>query len=199
MAKATKGPLTTELQEDLRSYVERDVAAGFLQPDEIINSVVEVLEDEADPEALRVVATEATAKALEAHAAAQLEWPAVTDCDRLDRAFDELESLGIISRQNFSCCGTCGAGEILDEMAAASKRGVKVAGYTFYHAQDAEAAADGYGLCLNYGTEKEEEAAALEVARCVVSVLEKHGLATTWDGTWRKRIAVSLDWKRRRH
>ncbi len=193
-----KNTLPRGVVEELRSYIDRDVAAGFLPAAEIIESVVEVLSDEADPQALRHEAVKATAEALRAHALAQSQWPAVTDCDRLDSAFAALETLGIIARQNFSCCGTCGAGEILDEMAAAATQGQKAYGYTFYHAQDSESAAEGYGLCLNYGTEQDDEEAALAVAQKVVGVLEAHGLATEWDGTFSKRIAVTLDWQRRR-
>jgi|SRR5688572_26220324 len=190
--------LPAEVLEELRSYIDRDVAAGFLAAAQIIESAVEVLAEDADPEVLRHEAVKETTEALKAHALAQSQWPAVTDCDRLDSAFAELDSLGIISRQNFSCCGTCGAGEILDEMAAATTQGRNVLGYTFYHAQDTESAAEGYGLCLNYGADQDDEAASLSVAKKVVVVLEAHGLTTTWDGTWSKRIAVALDWKRRR-
>jgi len=35
---------------------------------------------------------------------AQREWPSVTDCDRLDRAFADLNGRGIVARQNFACC-----------------------------------------------------------------------------------------------
>lgn len=190
--------LPAEVLDDLLGYVSRDVAAGFLEPGEIIDFVVELLAGEAEPEALRAAAVDATMKALEAHSLAQSQWPAVTDCDRLDTAFATLETMGIIARQNFSCCGTCGAGEILDEMDAATKQGRKVVGYAFYHAQDTESAADGYGLCLNYGTDQDDEARALEIARQIVDVLEAQGLTTAWDGTWNQRISVSLDWKRRR-
>lgn len=194
-----KGMLSAEVLEELRGYIKRDVAGGFLPLDEIIESAVDVLAEDADPEVIRLEAVRATTEALEAHVSAQSQWPAVTDCDRLDAAFEQLEELGIISRQNFSCCGTCGAGEIVDEMAAATEQGRKVHGYTFYHAQDTESAVEGYGLCLNYGADQDGEASALEVAQKVVDVLEAHGLATTWDGTWNKRIAVTLDWKRRRN
>lgn len=193
-----KESISNELLDDLHSHIERDIAGGFLSPDQIVESAVEVFSDDAEPEALRAKAVRATAEALQAHSLAQSQWPSVTDCDRLDLAFAELDELGIISRQNFSCCGTCGSGEILDEMDAAAAQGRDVIGYTFYHAQDTESAAEGCGVCLNYGTGKDDEGAAIEIAQKVVAVLEAHGLTTTWDGTWERRIAVALDWKRRR-
>lgn len=70
-------------------------------------------------------------------------------------------------------------------------------GYAFYHTQDTEAAADGSGLYLNYGACEEGEAPALEVASAIVAELERHGLATRWNGSWDQRIGVTLDWKRR--
>lgn len=190
--------LTNEILEELRSYIDRDVAGGFLSADEIVETVVEILGNEADSEALRVEAVKATALAMNAHASDQSSWPSVTDCDRLDSAFAELDKIGIISRQNFSCCGTCGSGDILEVMSAVSAEGRSVHGYAFYHAQDTESATEGYGICLNYGADQDNEAAALAVAKKVIDVVEAHGLTTIWNGTWGQRITVSMDWKRRR-
>ena len=130
--------------------------------------------------------------------AAQASWPAETDCDRLDRAFAELEQQGIVARQNFSDCGTCGVAEIPDEIKAAEKSGRKVRGYVFYHMQDTESAAGGHGLYLNYGSIHSDDSASLKVAGEVVEALKRHRLKTEWNGTIEQRIGVKLDWKRRR-
>ena len=183
---------------DLRESIERDVAAGFLSPEDVVESAIDYLSDEVDPERLRPAAERLTASALAAHAEAEKTWPAVTDCDRLDRAFAGLEADGIVARHDFSCCGSCGAAEILDVMENVAAGGRPVRGYTFYHAQDTEGAVDGYGLYLNYGTADDDEAAAVAVARDVVAALEHQGLAPRWDGSWSTRIFVPLDWKRRR-
>jgi hypothetical protein len=129
--------------------------------------------------------------------AAQKEWPAVTDCDLLERAFGELERAGIVARQNFSCCGNCGSVEILGEMSKAQCGRARVRGYTFYHTQDTDSAADGYGLLLNYGAIERTEEAGVRIGHEIVDALQRHGLKTEWDGSWSKRIAVKLDWKRR--
>ena len=42
-------------------------------------------------------------------------WPALTDHDRLEQAFAALETQGVVCRQNFTCCGTCGVAEIGDD------------------------------------------------------------------------------------
>jgi hypothetical protein len=92
--------------EDMREFIQRKTAAGFDTPDEIQNAAVEVFSDDQTPEVLQPIAARLTSDAVEAQLAAQREWPAVTDCDLLDRAFTELERAGIVCRQNFTCCGT---------------------------------------------------------------------------------------------
>lgn len=183
---------------DLRAQVQRDLASGFYDEDQILKSAAEVFADEIDPATLRAAAQGALKTALAERRSAQRAWPAVTDCDRLDAAFAALEIQGVVARQNFSCCGTCGASEIWDEIAAFEKAGGRARGYAFYHVQDTDSAVQGHGLYLNYGAVEEGEAAALSVAHEIVADLEAHGLTTRWDGSWNQRIGVDLDWKRRR-
>jgi hypothetical protein len=132
------------------------------------------------------------------HFQAQTAWPDRTDCDRLDEAFAVLEARGIICRQDFTCCGTCGHSEIGDEIAAAEEAGGTVRGYAFYHMQDTESAVDGGGLYLKYGAVAAGEATGVAVGRELAEVLTAHGLTTEWDGTLAQCVAVKLDWKRRR-
>jgi hypothetical protein len=78
-------------------------------------------------------------------------WPKVTDCDRLDAAFEELERNGIVARANFTCCSNCGRAEIGGPMQEAAARGLCVRGYAFFHQQSTERAVEGSGVMLKYG------------------------------------------------
>jgi hypothetical protein len=191
-------PIGEQALQDLRYYIQRDVAAGFRQEAEIARSAVEVLSDDYTSEALAPYAVEMTRELIAAQKQEQASWPETTDCDRLDSAFAELERAGIVCRQDFSCCGTCGAAEIRDEMEQVARTGKRVRGYAFYHMQDTESAVEGHGLYLSYGAVQEGEAAALEIAKQISAALKQQGLDVRWDGTWTTRIGVSLDWKRRR-
>jgi len=182
----------------LRESIRNDVATGFYDEDAILTHAADSFEEEFEPAELRREAQRLLREALADHKEARRTWPARTDCDRLDDAFAALEARGVVSRQHFTCCGTCGASEIWDEIDAVHKAGRPTRGYAFYHAQDTERAAEGGGLYLNYGACEEGEEAALAVARDIVTHIEAHGLRTEWDGSWGQRIAVSLDWKRRR-
>jgi hypothetical protein len=187
-----------EKAEWVRDQIRRDVASGFYDEDAILTNAADAFADDLSPEELRPLAQKLLREALAEQRAAERHWPDETDCDRLDAAFAALEEEGVIARQNFSCCGNCGATEIWDEVRAVEDNGGEVQGYAFYHMQDTEGAVDGGGLYLNYGACDEGEDAALAVARTIVAELEAHGLETQWDGSWDKRIGVTLDWKRRR-
>ncbi len=199
--EAALAPPATPLAEKtewVRDQIRRDVASGFYDEDAILTNASDAFADDLSPDELRPLAQKLLRQALAEQRAAERHWPDETDCDRLDAAFAALEESGVITRQNFSCCGNCGATEIWDEVRAAEDAGVSARGYAFYHMQDTESAVDGGGLYLNYGACDEGEDAALAVARDIVVELEAHGLETRWDGSWDQRIGVALDWKRRR-
>ncbi len=193
-----KKPVTEGALQELRGYIQRDVAAGFRPEHEIATSAVEILADDYDADALTPHATKMTRELIAAHKLKQASWPQTTDCDRLDSAFAALERAGVVCRQDFSCCGTCGVDEIQDEMSKAAKSGTRVRGYAFYHMQDTESAVEGHGLYLNYGAVQDGEAAAVGIGQEIAASLKQQGLKLDWDGTLTKRIGVRLDWKRRR-
>lgn len=186
------------LRDEVGSYLQFAVAAGFDSAEEMVTAVTEIFSEDADGTLLEALARSLVRDYLAAHIVAQTTWPALTDCDRLDAAFAELEAHGIVCRQNFSCCGSCGSAEIWDEAAVLEAAGRPVRGYAFYHVQDTESAVEGHGLYLNYGAADAGEAAALGIAYEIVDALRRHGLRVNWEGKWSRRIGVDLDWKRRR-
>jgi hypothetical protein len=190
-------PREEELFDEFRSYISREIASGFASPEDALETAIEIMSDDLDPKVLKLRGPAILAEELAIHVKDQAGWPEITDCDRLDSAFEALEEQGIVARQNFSCCGTCGSSEIWDEMENARNAGKLVRGYTFFHMQDTESAVDGCGLYLNYGSIDEGEKAAIAVGHVIQRELEKSGFSTNWDGDLGKRIGVSLDWKKR--
>lgn len=182
----------------LRDLVRRDVASGFFDDDAILTNANDVFEEELPRPLLRIEASAALRAALTDHRTAERAWTDTTDCDRLDAAFVALEAQGVVARQNFTCCGTCGASEIWDEIEAVQNEGLAVKGYAFFHMQDTESAVEGNGLFLNYGACEQGDAAAIAVGYRIVAALEAQGLAADWDGRLEQRIGVALDWKKRR-
>ena len=196
--EAPAGPALQAQLDELRDYIARDLRGGYVDRDSIVDNALEVLElqphgeDVLRANALRILDEEIAAYRLES-----ADWPDVTDHDRLEEAFAALESQGVVCRQNFTCCGTCGVAEIGDEIDATRERGGDVLGYAFFHMQDTERAVEGGGLWLNFGATGDGEAPALAVAGRIAEALRATGLTVNWDGDWSKRIHVPLQWQRR--
>jgi len=191
--------LSAEDFDDLHDFIKVQVAAGYAPADEIVDEAVEVFTDSTlDVQALRVAAGAITEQAIVGHRTEQGSWPATTDCDRLDAAFAELDTAGILARQHFSCCGTCGAEEIKVVIQQTQKAGLAARGFTFFHIQDTEHAVAGESLYLSYGSADADKASAVAIGHEVIDMLQKHGLAPLWNGKHAHRIALPLTWQRRR-
>jgi hypothetical protein len=127
----------------------------------------------------------------------------ITDNDRLARAAMSLEANGIVFRENFTCCQTCGFTEIGEEVRATQALGSPIRGFVFFHWQDTESAVTGHGLHLSFGAigsfdEATYETAACAVAHEVTDSIVREGLSASWGGSLTSRIAVEFTWQRRR-
>ncbi|MCL8010409.1 hypothetical protein [Streptomyces sp. AS02] len=121
-------------------------------------------------------------------------WSAPTDPDRLTTAFAALDRAGIVARENFTCCRSCGMSEIGAEAADHGS----ARGFVFFHAQCTSSAADGHGLTLYYGGFDGSEETTGGVGHEVVAALGAAGLPTDWDGSPAQAITVTpLDWRKR--
>ena len=67
--------------DEMRGYIQRKTDAGFDSPEDTESSALEVFSDDQESGVLRPIAERLTREAVEAHLAAQEQWPAVTDRD----------------------------------------------------------------------------------------------------------------------
>jgi len=139
-------------------------------------------------------------------------WPAVTDCDRLDRVEAALRERGILLWQVSPCCDTCTVGELPDRINVVSRRhpGFRVRGYAFFIDQnmpDTLADSTELSVFLGYGwvspdkskvAEEIYEKNALGIAREVCECLRDEGLEVDWNGDFSRKIGVSINWQRRK-
>lgn len=201
-----------DLRKSIRSHAHRMLQHGFLAYENIQTDLRHYADDEAsdndlnlDDPTLDRMTSEELAAARKAHRSEMAAWPKVTDCDRLDAAFAELNAMGIMARHNWTCCGNCGAAEMPDELKRLKGKinNKPIIGYIFYHQQGTDNAGDNRGVHFSFGStqgadsEAEYEAKSIAIARTACDVLAKHGLRTNWDGTYQRRPFIYLDWKRR--
>lgn len=170
------------------------VACGYLEADEVAEAIVDMQEDFGGgdgPEQLtQEQAREIVDAVWRARIAEQAAWPARTDVDALEAAFEALEDGGIVAREDFACCAQCGHAEIRGEMEEDSR------GYVFFHQQRTEAAVLDGELYLYYGARSPHPAE--DVAREITERLRGEGLSVEWDGDTGKAVVVKpIVWLKR--
>ncbi len=184
--------------EALKQVIRPGVRAGFRAHADILESAIDCGEDEGAPRAFVLRQAHAILAAeISAVRAEQASWPARTDFDRLEAAFETLEASGIVCRHDFSCCGTCASVEIWDEMEAEREAGRVIRGAAHYNEQTTEGAVDGDGLWFSYASVAEGKEALASIGHEIQAAMEGAGLEVEWSGSTANSIHVMLDWKRR--
>lgn len=168
------------------------VWSGFYGPSQVDKMIDDILEDGVDEQLLR----DAVGAEFEKKRVSEGAWPAVTDCDRLDKAFNRLNQGGVIALQNAGFTMSDGLEDVSEVLQTRGRNGV--AGYCFYHGQDLEGAVAGRGLMLAFGNFEGDSDQAVKVGHTICAAIKDSGLEVEWKGDPKTRIAVtSLDWKRR--
>lgn len=188
-----------DMDEDCREALERIqyyVRSGFYEPDEIADTLCN---DVFEPDTLdETWVHEQIELEWKRKLAEEASWTTVTDCDRLDQAFAELEQSHVIALQNAGYTQSDGIEDITEVWHDAGQGNSPIIGYCFYHGQDLERAVDGEGLMLTYGDILGTDDRGLEVGRIIQQVLDRHGLRTEWDGTVQQRINIpNIRWQKR--
>jgi hypothetical protein len=187
-----------EALEDLRSFIAYRIREGFESAHEIVENARNYALETHGRDDLQPAAKRIALELLAAHRAEQAGWEPPTDCDRLDEAFASLNRQGIVARQDFSCCTSCGHADIWDEIEKVEEQ-QPVEGYAFYHWQCTERAIESGQLLLAYGCLEDDPAALARVANKVVAELRRVGLDAKWQGSGGHPIVVDgLVWRRRR-
>lgn len=189
------------LAADVAARAEAQVRAllqdGYLGIDRLVRETVDLMaDDERDGPApvSAAQARELVERLWVARVAEQRTWRGPTDPDRLTRAFAALEREGVVAREDFTCCRSCGLAEIGAE--AEDAGGTR--GFVFFHHQGTRSAAEGHGLSLYYGGFDGSAETTTAVGREVVAALTAAGLSAVWDGNPDKAIELTpLTWHKR--
>lgn len=188
--------MTEKTKTDAAEAIRDLVWSGFYTASDIYETITEDVYERVEIDTAWVeteIQSEFARKAED-----EKNWPAETDCDRLNRVFGTLNDAGIIALQNAGYTQSEGLEDVTqayyDLGAARSGRD----GYCFYHGQDLERAVNGQGIMLTFGDIDGDDTRGVEVGRRIVAVLEDAGFAVKWPGTIQQRIEVPvLKWQRR--
>ncbi|BCJ40103.1 hypothetical protein GCM10010168_29610 [Actinoplanes ianthinogenes] len=198
--------LPDHIDEPGRTEIEDEIWAWIVRGEDDPAEFVDYL-DEGRHGATEEELEDAYTKALDVRRDQQRGFGEVNS--NLTLAFDELNDLGVLAREDFTCCGTCAAAEIHDERDDSRHW----RGYLWYHQQDTESLAesDNGSVYVGYGAypPADLDAAAYEAlsqeekqARyqsevehlmddVVFPVLQKHGIQVTWNRNLGTRILLT--------
>jgi hypothetical protein len=176
--------------------IHAHVWSGFDTPEDVHQTVDELLEAEGEPDADTSLLHAAVRTEFRKKAEQERTWPVTTDCDRLHDAFAELNKNGIIALHKTGMTMSDGHEDVGQALQERGFDGIK--GYCFYHGQDLERAVNGDGLLLAFGDLDDTPEGKTAVARQIVSTLQRHGLSPDWNNDPEKRIQLpTLNWQRR--
>ena len=128
----------------------------------------------------------------------------VENKERLNKAFKLLRKQGLIARQSFGCCGSCGSYEIATKMEEMHDAGKPVTGYVFFNQQSASAYKyDGYKqpdglLYISYADASTNKypnkitKTGEEIGKMLVAALAESGLVVEWNGNTDSCVLVKL-------
>jgi hypothetical protein len=168
------------------------VKSGFYTLDDIYEMMEDIIEEECDEDMLQKRASEEFLKKQQS----EDSWPNLTDCDRLDFIFNELNELGIIALQNTGYTMSDGFDDVGEVLETLDRNQVK--GYCFYHGQDLERALADEGLTLAFGDLNAIDDQKIVVGKLITEIIKKHHFEYIWDGTANKKINIfPFKWQRR--
>jgi hypothetical protein len=185
-----------DAEQTAREYVERYVRYGFYRPAEVEQIVGDdVLGGELPRTRVRALVKAEVAR----QQAEQESWPAVTDCDRLDKAFATLRAEGILAIHNAGMTPSEGIDEMSEQYHAAGGKKSGIVGYCFYHRQDMEYALKHRSLGLAFGAIDGDRVRGVEVGVRVRAALEAAGLRVAWSGSLADKLDITeFQWQRRK-
>lgn len=193
IAAESRKMLAPEAKEEIGVLVR----SGFYDKERLIDIICEEMYEpgELEPNEVSSIIDAETEKL----AKEKKGWPAVTDCDRLDAAFNALAKRGVISLHNAGYTQSDGHDDFREAYAQHRNKG-SIVGYCFYHGQDVERAVRGGELYLAFGPvdPDREEIEGPKVGKIVCEELERAGLKVDWDGTFAKRMSLpKFVWQKR--
>lgn len=124
-----------------------------------------------------------------------------TGRQKLTKAFSLLRQQGILARQDYLCCMSCGCAGMEDTAKKKSLKNKKwPAGYAFYHRQDTEGLEESGTVSIRYGSFYDNKDKlrngsfpALNIGYTIVGVMNSVGLKTSWDGDTGRVIEVDVE------
>lgn len=183
-------PRDPELEEEIRGVIAVGILGGY----ESRTAILERIATDYGDDAARIAAPWVD-EALDRQTRIETTWGEPTDVDRLEEAFAEIETDGVLTAP----CRGRRAADLRAEMGSHDARqpGSVARGYVGFSSIDLESALAHGGLSLCLGAFEDDDADLRAVRKLVVDALERHGFEVESLGDDRLFLPGFV-WKKRR-
>lgn len=189
----------SEDQQFIFDSIYTQVRSGFYSLEDIQTNIIEEIEDNGfEDEISEEWAYEQINRVNEELLGESESWGENTQTTRLIAAFDELAESKIIALHYSGFTTEEGEYEVEEVERTLIDNEEKSEGYCFYHGHDLEEAVRGEGLYITFQKlNNESDAVKKEIAKKIITVLEKHNLKVDWNGKATSRIFLpDFKWER---
>lgn len=191
--------------KELKERVDLEVKAGFATQRDILFGLTEIMKYDyelkgAELKEAKDKLKDYVVKSTEKYKKDQVTFPEVTDCDRLDAAFADLEQQGILTAQNASYTQSDGFEDVSERYYRLSKKEQKAyVGFVFFHGQDLERVLEGGPLLFAFGSGKGDKRLDVKAGKLIQKALEVQGFKVKWNGKSDTRLEIpKFKWQKRR-
>jgi len=94
----------------------------------------------------------------------------------ISQLFKNLRKKGILARQNFSCCGSCGSYELFNYIKDTDK-----IGYVFWHHQENKSFKKHGEVFLHFSSKSDDDAETIKIGKTIVEEIIKLNLPYEWN------------------
>jgi hypothetical protein len=191
-----EGGIAVDKNGEAIKYIQTQVWSGFYLQDEIVEVVREVVFD-PDPMNEDWVRGRIQEE-FQAKKEAEATWPNVTDCDRLDLVFTEIENQNILVLENAGYTLSDGRSDVTEAWYSLGAEDSDIVGYCYYHGQDLDGVMASGNLYLAFGDILGTDEKGLEVGRMIVREFRALGFTVEWDESINTRILIKrIKWQKR--
>ena len=107
----------------LNDYIRSQIVRGSYTEEELLDDAIVAVAEQTERPVDEIHVRNVLKSELARRQVEESEWSRPTDNDRVDSAFDLLSKHGILARQDYACCNSCGQRAIFEEIGIESVLG----------------------------------------------------------------------------
>lgn len=187
--------MNNELIEEIELELNLLIDMGFYNQEETFEIIEDMFYDEEiEEQTIKQLITDLFNKKTEL----ETKWSDETDCDKLDKCFEQISDLGILTIHNAGDSIKDGVLDSIQVFNHLKDNDMLAYGFCFYHEGDIEEAIENKQLQLSFGDFEDDNSKYIKTGEIITGVLEDNGFHVEWNYSINERITIKpFQWQKR--